>query len=72
MRFARNVSFQVETDNPSAHTAYLHLTVSTPGLYMVNNNHGLVTTTNLAAGQEAVIALPVDGGVGAQPFVITR
>jgi hypothetical protein len=66
------ISFPVETDNPSVHTAYLHLTVSVPGLYTVSNNNGLVTTTNLVAGQEAVISLPVDGGVIAQPFTITR
>jgi len=66
------ISFQVESGNPSAHTASLHLTVSRPGIYTVSNNHGLVTTTNLVAGQEAVLALPVDGGATAQPFTITR
>jgi hypothetical protein len=66
------ISFQVETGNPSGHSAAVHMTVSTPGVYTVSNNHGLVTTTNLVAGKEAVISLPVDGGVTAQPFAITR
>jgi hypothetical protein len=42
------------------------------GLYTVSNNHGLVTTTNLVAGQEAAISLPVDANATGQPFVITR
>jgi len=66
------ISFNVETGNPNPHNAALHLTVSVPGLYTISNDHGLVTTTNLAAGQAAVISLPVDAAVSAQPFMITR
>jgi hypothetical protein len=66
------ISFQVESGNPSGHSAALHLTVSTAGVYTISNNHGLVTTTNLLGGQEAVISLPVDGGASAQPFTIAR
>ncbi len=65
-------TFQMESEVTTAHTATLHLTVSMAGLYTVSNNHGLVTTTNLVAGQEATISLPVDANVTGQPFVITR
>lgn len=66
------VTFCIETEVPMAHTATLHLTVSVPGTYTISNNHGIVTTTNLVAGQEAVLALPIDGGATAQPFSISR
>ena len=65
-------SFQIESEVPSTHTATLHLTVSVPGSYTVSNNHGLVMTTNLVAGQEAVLSLPIDATASAQPFIITR
>jgi hypothetical protein len=65
-------SFQIESGNPGAHTEMLRLTVSTPGQYTISNNHGLVTTLNLVAGQEMAVSLPVDAGATGQPFVITR
>jgi hypothetical protein len=65
-------NFQMESEVTNAHTATLHFTVSTPGTYTINNNHGLVTTTNLVAGQEAVISLPIDANAAGQPFSITR
>ena len=66
------ISFQVETGNPAPHNEPLRLTVSTSGQYTISNNHGLVTTVNLTAGQEAMVSLPVDANAPAQPFVITR
>jgi len=66
------LTFQMESEVTTAHTATLHLTVTMPGLYTINNNHGLVTTTNLVAGQEAAISLPMDASATAQPFTITR
>jgi hypothetical protein len=41
-------------------------------MYTISNNNGVVTTVSLTAGQETTIDLPVDGGVTAQPFTITR
>jgi hypothetical protein len=66
------ISFQIETGNPGAHTAKLHLTVSISGMYTIGNNNGVVTTVSLTAGQETTFDLPVDGGVTAQAFTITR
>lgn len=65
-------AFQMESEVTNAHTATLHFTVSVAGLYTIGNNHGLVTTTNLVAGQEAVLSLPVDANATSQPFSITR
>jgi hypothetical protein len=65
-------AFKLESEVTTAHTAALHLTVSIPGLYTVSYNHGLVTTTNLVAGQEAILSLPIDASVTAQPFKISR
>jgi hypothetical protein len=65
-------AFQMESDVTSPHNATLHFTVSSNGLYTVSNNYGLITTTNLVAGKEAVITLPVDASATGQPFVITR
>jgi hypothetical protein len=62
----------MESDVTSPHNATLHFTVSSNGLYTVSNNYGLITTTNLVAGKEAVITLPVDASATGQPFVITR
>ena len=64
--------FQMESEVTSAHTATLHFTPSVAGTYTVSNNHGLVTTLVLAAGQEAVVGLPIDASAVAQPFTITR
>ncbi|HEV2210021.1 MAG TPA: hypothetical protein VG167_14665 [Verrucomicrobiae bacterium] len=48
------------------------MTTSIPRQYTVNNNHGVVTTVNLATGQEAQVNLPVDASASGQPFAITR
>jgi hypothetical protein len=66
------ISFQVESGNPSAHNELLRLTVSISGQYTISNNHGVVTTLTLVAGQETQINLPVDAGASGQPFFITR
>ena len=65
-------TFQIESEVTSLHAATLHLTVSVSGLYTVSNNHGLVTTVNLTAGQETSISLPIDANATAQPFTISR
>jgi len=65
-------TFQIESEVTSLHAATLHLTVSVSGLYTISNNHGLVTTVNLTAGQEASISLPIDANATAQPFSISR
>jgi len=66
------VGFQIESGNPNAHNEILRLTVSVSGQYTISNNHGLVTTLSLVAGQETQINLPVDPAAVGQPFSITR
>jgi hypothetical protein len=66
------ISFQVESGNPSGHTELLRLSVSIPGQYTISDNHGVVTALNVTAGQEVAVSLPVDANATAQPFVITR
>lgn len=66
------VSFQVESGNPTAHNELLRLTVSVSGQYTISNNHGVVTTLSLVAGQETQVSLPVDAAAAGQPFTITR
>jgi hypothetical protein len=65
-------SFQIESGNPSAHSETARLTVSVSGQYTISNNHGVVTTLSLVAGQETVLSLPVDAGATGQPFSITH
>ena len=66
------VSFQLETGNPAAHTAALHVTASTAGYYTFTGVHGVITAVNLAAGQETIVSLPMDAGVSPQSFAITK
>jgi hypothetical protein len=64
--------FQMESEVTSGHSAILHFTPSIAGTYTISNNHGVVTALTLAAGQEAVINLPIDANAIGQPFTITR
>ncbi len=66
------INFEIESGNPSAHTEPVRLTVPISGQYTVSNNHGLVSTLTLIAGQETPVGLPIDASAAAQPFVITR
>ena len=66
------VSFQLETANPAAHTAALHVTASTAGTYTFTGVHGVITAVNLVAGQETIVSLPMDAGASPQSFAITR
>jgi hypothetical protein len=65
-------TFQIESGNPATHTEILHLTASISGQYTLSNNHGLVSTLNLVAGQDTAVSLPIDANAAAQPFVIAR
>jgi hypothetical protein len=66
------ISFQLQSGNPSAHTESLHLTVPTSGQYTLSNNHGTVAMLNLVGGQDTVISLPVDASALNQPFTISK
>ena len=66
------VSFQIESENTAAHSANLHFTASTAATYTASGVHGVITTTNLQAGQETVVNLPMDAAVSPQSFAISR
>ncbi|HEV2437594.1 MAG TPA: DUF5695 domain-containing protein [Verrucomicrobiae bacterium] len=66
------VSFQIESENTAAHSVTLHFTSSTAATYTFSSIHGAITTTNLLAGQEAVVSLPKDAGSSPQSFNISR
>ena len=65
-------SFQIESENTAAHSVTLHFTSSTAATYTFSSIHGAITTTNLLAGQEAVVSLPKDAGSSPQSFNISR
>ncbi len=65
-------SFQIESENTAAHSVTLHFTPSTAATYTVSSIHGTITTTNLLAGQEAIVSLPKDAGSSPQSFNISR
>jgi hypothetical protein len=61
------IAFQIESDNPAAHSATLLLTVPISGTYTISG----AASTNLTAGQQATITLSMPGGIAPQPFVIS-
>jgi hypothetical protein len=65
------VTFTLETDNPAAHTARLHLRAPS-GAYTVSDGSGPIATLNLATGQEGTVDLPLQAGTPTKEFTITR
>jgi Family of unknown function (DUF5695) len=53
--------FSLETGNPQAHTATLHLSASASGSYEIRSGKTAITTVNLNGGREMLVRLPVDG-----------
>jgi hypothetical protein len=66
------VNFQIESENTAAHSVTLHFTASTAATWTVSGAHGMITTTNLPAGQEVIVSLPMEVGTSPQPFSISR
>jgi hypothetical protein len=67
------ISFQIESGNPAAHSATLRFTSSTQATYAVSGAHGVIATlTNLPAGFETGVTLPLDAGTSPQAFTISR
>jgi Family of unknown function (DUF5695) len=66
------VNFQIESDDTAAHSVTLHFTPSTAATYTVSGTAGVITTTNLVAGQEALVSLPMAVGTSPQSFAISR
>lgn len=66
------VSFDLESPNPSAHETRLTLKVSIPGSYVVSGPSGTITAVNLEADQETQIELPFPSGGGPVSYTIAR
>lgn len=66
------VSFTLETDDPAAHTARLHLTASTGGSYAISNGSGTITTLTLTAGQESTYDLPIGANTTTATFTVSE
>ena len=66
-----SVSFTLETHNPSAHTARLHLS-GIAGTYTLGSTSGTITNLIVVAGQETFYDLPVPANGGLTSFVISR
>lgn len=66
------LSFTLETDNPAAHTARLHLTASTGGSYAISNGSGTLKTLTLTAGQESTYDLPIAASTTTATFTISE
>jgi hypothetical protein len=66
------ISFSIETDDSTAHSARLHFTVSSAGTYTISSDEGTIATLNVQAGQESVADLPVPAAVGTKSYTITR
>lgn len=67
-----NVSFQVQTGNTASHSDTLHFTTSVAGSYNLSNGSGTLLTTNVTAGQEILLSLPMPSGGATQSFSITE
>jgi hypothetical protein len=59
------ISFQIESDNPAAHSATLLLTEPISGSYTINGGNPV----SLTAGQQTAITLSMPGGSTPQTFV---
>ena len=66
------VTFQLESGNPAAHSVGLQLSASTAGAYTITDIHGVVTTFTLTDGQTSTVNLPMDAGTVPQTFSIKR
>ena len=61
------ITFQIESDNPAAHSVTLLLTVPISGTYTINASNPV----NLTAGQQSTITLSMPAGSTLQTFVIS-
>jgi hypothetical protein len=61
------ITFQIESDNPAAHSATLFFTPSISGTYTINGGSPI----NLTAGQQSTLTLSMPGGSAPQTFVIS-
>ncbi len=64
------VSFSLESDNPSDHCAKVHIGGLVPGRYAIRSDKTLVTTVDLKAGQETLVELPMKAETRPGSFVI--
>ena len=64
--------FQLESDNPAPHVAQIHFSAPA-GTYTVRGQRGVIAEVQLTGnGNEAVLDLPMNGGIKPNAFTITR
>lgn len=66
------IAFTVQPRNPAAHNDRLRFRTSVGGLYTLSNTVGVVSVTNVPAGQEVVLDLPIPAGAGSRRFTLTH
>ena len=66
------ITFTVETGNPTEHVAQLHFSTSVAGNYALADQTGTISTLTLQAGTEVVLNLPFESGVETKTFSITQ
>jgi len=66
------VGFTLETGNPAAHTARLHISSSVAGSYTVSGSAGTIATLALTDGVENTVDLPIAAGATNTVIAISR
>jgi hypothetical protein len=66
------LGFTLETGNAASHTAKLHITASTAGMYTVSGPSGTITMLNLQAGVESTVDLPIAASTTTAAFTVSR
>lgn len=66
------LGFTLETGNSASHTDKLHLTASIPGTYVVTGASGTIAMTNLLAGVEGIVNLPVPADTSTTSFSVSK
>jgi hypothetical protein len=61
------ITVQIESDNPAAHIAPLHLSASVTAPCTIVANSVVVVSGTLNAGQDTIIQLPVQAGANTTP-----
>jgi len=64
--------FQLESDNPSAHSVTLRLSGLASGSYDVLSRNETIATVEVKDGQESLVKLPVVASARSHSFVISR
>jgi hypothetical protein len=65
------INFEVESDNPAAHSLSASVTVPVAGNYTISGMNGVISTVSLKKATAATITLPISAGTSPQIFALT-